>query len=283
MALTEKISTKTKLNFFFRKSKNSAKQLIVDLWNQLRDSEIQLVASSLSYSTALSIIPFLVVSLTTFQAIGGLDELYPKVEAMILFYLKETNGVEVAQFVKKAITKTQLNTVGLAGVMLLVLTSMKLLHDMEAAINRVWGTRKSRPLFQRIFGYWIFMITFPTALAAYAGVRSIAVVKPIARKIPQEFFDFGIVLAGLFIIYKFVPVHRVRTRAAFLSATLASLMVVTAADSFRALALGFFNYSKIYGSLAAIPLALLWILVMWYIVLLGVAICASTHRDSQIA
>ena len=95
--------------------------------------------------------------------------------------------------------------------------------------------------------------------------------------------DFFVLFAILFMLYKLVPNHKVLLRPALLSASLAAMLLGTAADSYRWIILKFFNYSKIYGSLAALPLALLWILIAWYIVLLGVVVCASAHRDSIVA
>jgi membrane protein len=40
----------------------------------------------------------------------------------------------------------------------------------------------------------------------------------------------------------------------------------------------FFRYNSIYGGFAALPVFLIWTLTIWYVILGGVAITASTQR-----
>ena len=56
---------------------------------------------------------------------------------------------------------------------------------------------------------------------------------------------------------------------------------VVLAQSFYARVTGhILSYSKIYGSIASIPIFFLWILVLWWIALAGVALCAVLeNRD----
>ena len=42
-------------------------------------AEIRFAATSLAYSTLFSLIPFLVVVLAVFQAVGGLEKIYPEI------------------------------------------------------------------------------------------------------------------------------------------------------------------------------------------------------------
>ncbi len=122
-----------------KRSLISAKNLIRDVFRQLRDGEIQLVAAALAFSTALSIIPFLAVSLTAFQSFGGFEALYPKVESLILSNFKEVVGSDVSNFIRKAIARTQIETIGVMGVLILIFTSLRMVYDMETGLNRIWN------------------------------------------------------------------------------------------------------------------------------------------------
>ena len=45
------------------------------------------------------------------------------------------------------------------------------------------------------------------------------------------------------------------------------------------------SYSKVYGSLAFIPIMLLWVFIAWVIVLVGATLCATIQRylDESVA
>jgi membrane protein len=92
-----------------------------------------------------------------------------------------------------------------------------------------------------------------------------------------------LVLVGtIFLIYKLVPDLPVRTKSAFISALWASVSIFATHKGFTYLAIKVFNYNKIYGSFAAIPILLLWLLAIWYVILAGVALCAGMHKQNPI-
>src|SRR5437868_9952539 len=96
------------LKLYLRKLRFLAK----DITLQMRDGEIQLVAASLSFSTILSLVPFLAVILATFQFFGGNDILYSKVENLLLLYFKEAAGAEFTSVIKTSIRNIHTGTLG---------------------------------------------------------------------------------------------------------------------------------------------------------------------------
>jgi membrane protein len=113
-------------------------------------------------------VPFLAVILATFQFMGGNDIIYSKVENLLLLYFKEAAGNQFTQIIKTSIRNIHTGTLGLTGGLFLIFTSFRLMHDMEFGIHRVWNIKNTRPLFKRIFAYWILMMMLPIALAIYA-------------------------------------------------------------------------------------------------------------------
>ena len=76
------------------------KNILRDTLQQMKDGEVQLVAASLSFSTAIALVPFIAVVLATFQSIGGLEALYPKVEMFLLRNMREAAGSDVTKFIR---------------------------------------------------------------------------------------------------------------------------------------------------------------------------------------
>jgi membrane protein len=249
--------------------------VIKDTIQQMRDGEIQLVAASLSFSTAIALVPFIAVVLATFQSIGGLEALYPKVEALLLKNMREAAGSDVSKFIRIFLKNINAGKLGTTGAVFLFITSLRLLHDMEVGINRVWNIPNTRPFYQRLIYHWAFILAIPVGLAIYVGFTSLEQFQFVHRVLPEGLTNGMLLIGSLFFTYKMVPNFVVNTKAAFLSALTTSLVLFVVHKSYSNLALQFFNYNKIYGSFAALPLLLFWILTMWYVILSGVALCAS--------
>jgi membrane protein len=252
--------------------------LAKDFVAQMRDGEIQLVAASLSFSTILSIVPFFAVILATFQFLGGNDILYTRVENLLLAYFKEAAGTEFTQVIKFSIRNIHTGTLGATGAGFLVVTSFRLMHDMEYGIHRVWNQKNSRPLFKRIFIYWFLMMFLPIALAIYAGVTTLIKMEFGRAYLPGSFTALGVLTGVLFLAYKFVPDMPVNKKPAFFAALTAAVGVIIVHNTFTWVTVKFFRFNNIYGSFAAVPIFLIWVLTIWYVILGGVAICASTQR-----
>lgn len=254
--------------------------MTVDIYQQLLQGEIRLIAASLAYSSILSLIPFLALTLATFQMIGGLEFLYPKVQGLFLQYFKDTAGADASMIVNKIFLRIQSKALGSSAAIVLVFTSWRLLHDIEAGIQRMWSRNPTRPLYKRIFLSWLLLLLSPLVLAIYVGFRSLDVMRPLF-KANAPTIDFFVAIFALYLIYKIIPDSKVRNRAALAGATLGALGIAALKSSFTFLAKKAFYVDKIYGGLAAIPLLLFWILLLWYIVLFGVAVASSVQKNMR--
>ena len=256
---------------------STGKRLIADIWWQLRRGEIRLVAGSLAYSTMLSLIPFLALTLAIFKYIGGLEVLYPKVQAFILQSFKETAGIEAATLIKKILERVQTKAFGTTAAFALIFTSWRLLSDIETGIQRMWRKRSKRPIFKRIFRTWLLLLFFPLGLSVYFGFRSMSLVKPFVKTYTSV-LDLLVFFLMLLFLYKIIPENKVKNTAAAIGALSASIGILILKSSFTWITQKAFLMNKFYGSLAAIPLLLLWILMMWYIVLFGVAVTSGYQK-----
>lgn len=257
---------------------NTLKSVVRDTVQQMRDGEMQLVAASLSFSTALGLVPFLAVVMATFQSIGGLEAFYPKVEGILLSYMREAAGGEATKFIRIFLKNISAGKLGTTGAVLLFITSIRLFHDMEVGIHRVWNHRNTRPFYKRLIYQWGWMLFIPVALAIYVGFTSLEQLKFVRAVVPTALSNAFILVGGIYMIYKIVPDTPVSKRAALISSVIASIGLYGIHKGYSALAVKLLSYNKIYGSFAALPLLLLWILTLWYVFLGGVALCASLQK-----
>jgi membrane protein len=107
---------------------------------------------------------------------------------------------------------------------------------------------------------------------------------PLSRYFPSGTGAFGLGVLIFFCIYKYVPNCPVRSRYALLSAGLAAVFWDIARLGYLLYTRKFMAYGQIYGSLAAVPVLLIWIYIVWIVILLGAAFTAVLQKrfDGQL-
>lgn len=252
--------------------------IVRDIFKKLRQGEIRWIAGSLAFTTVLSLIPFLALTLVTFKMIGGLDYLSPKIESFILSYFKEAVGSQASQWLKLVFSKIQAKTLGSTALIALMITSWRLFNDMEKGIQKIWSSAVTRPMYKRFFVVWFSLMLFPTFLAVYVGIRSLDLVRPLVKQYAASVDGFALFMV-LYLIYYIFPADKVLKKVAVFSALFSSLGIITLQKSFTWIAKEAFYFNKFYGGIAAIPLFLIWILAIWQIVLIGTALGASIQKN----
>jgi membrane protein len=251
-------------------------------WKIAFAGDLQMIAASLSFTTLLSIIPFFAVSLATLKYVNGLEKIYPKVEALAVDYFQSPTGDEGAVIVKRAFSRIRKGRIGEWGALFLIVASILLINNMERALHRVWNLESRRPLHQRIFFYWLFLILFPAALAVYVTLTSLTASTQASAVVPIALMNGVLIFVSLLFIYKTVPNTKVSFRAASIGALAGSIGLVVLTRSFKWLSQSFFSWGKLYGSVASIPALLIWVLMIWYIVLIGAALTASLQPEKKV-
>ncbi len=250
--------------------------LVSEVNKQITNGEVRLLANSLSYSTVLSLIPFFAVSLSVFHAFGGLDKLYAEIEPLIMQNLASAAGKTALSGIQSMIFKFKPQTLGLLGFLGLLITSTTLLIDMEAAIEKVWQIKEKRSFTLRIFFSWLIIFLGPLALAGLMGAMYSN--KTGFFYLHKIYFNASLLWMIVLFIYKYVPSEQVDMKAAILSAIVATSFLAGGQKIFTLLTKTIFSYSKLYGSLATIPIFFLWISILWWIFLIGVALCAVLNK-----
>ncbi len=238
-------------------------------------------ASSLTYTTLLSLVPFFTVLLSVFTAFPSFGRLQEDlqgwlVESLIPEQIAEQLMGYMMQFASKA---SQLGAMGLA---FLVITVIKLTLTMDQTLNRIWRVQRLRPLGQRLLIYWGVLTLGPLLLAMSVGMTSyvVSASRGLVHALPEGLHwtlnsvQFLMMSGAFAALYHFVPNTPVRWRHAW-----AGGIFVAAGLGLAKYALGLYlgsvpTYSMIYGTFATLPILLLWIYICWVIFLLGAIVAA---------
>lgn len=241
-------------------------------------NDIRFAASSLAFSTLLSIIPFMVIVLAVFQYVGGLDQLYPKMEGVLLNYMKEATGPTVTRFIRKSLQNVKPSTLGISGGLFLMFASLGLIRNMDFAFNKLWKLKINKPVYKRMWLHWMVLLAAPLTLAIFTGLKSTSLFSQAPQNWDHQFLFLFWICLLLFALYKIMPDTKVHTWPALISAALAGVMLALVQSSFLWISVKVFKNNTIYGSLASFPIFLIWLLTVWYVVLTGVAFCAFLQQ-----
>jgi membrane protein len=241
-----------------------------EVWKEFQDCQLLTVASSLAYTTLLSIVPLMAVSFAIFQAFGGLERLYVVLEPFLLKNLTQGSGELAADHVRQFVSNTRAHAVGATGFFALLFTSMSLLFSIDKAINRIWRATETRGLFQRLAAYWFFITLGPMGLSVALGMVTSKEL-PLSRILPGKSGLMAVCLILFCWVFKFVPNRKVHWRPAIVASSVTAIIWTIATILYGFYTSQLVRYDKIYGSLGAIPILLLWIYLNWVILLTGVA------------
>ena len=269
--------TLDRVPYLLKKIGSGFRPILIDTWAHIREAKLLLVASSLAYTTILSIVPLLAVSFSIFQAFGGLDNLFLKIEPFLLENLAQSAGSEALETIKGFVSRIHGGAIGGLGFVFLIATCMSMLNRTEVSINHIWKSPIRRKFFERITSYWFFITVGPLAIAIAFGALA-SVKMEFGKLLPTGAGGFTIGVLFFYGLYKWFPNRHVYWLSALLGAVFTTLCWTVARSGYGFYIREVVNYSKIYGSLGAIPIFLLWIYLIWIIVLAGAAFSAAVQK-----
>jgi membrane protein len=188
---------------------------------------------------------------------------------------------EAAKSIHEFVQNTQSATLGLVGTLLLVVVAIRMLANIEATFNDIWGVTRGRSWPARIILYWATITLGPLLLVAAVGLAGSSHLQAAREFISQSsfigelIFEFAplVLLWLLFaLIYLLVPNTKVHFGAAFIGGIVGgSLWHLNNLFGFL-YASRVVSYSKIYGSLGLVPVFMAGLYFSWLILLFGAQI-----------
>ncbi|TLN23569.1 YihY/virulence factor BrkB family protein, partial [bacterium] len=243
----------------------------VALWKFLRDGGV-VRASSLTYTTTLSLVPFLILFFSIIKALGAQRTLEP----LFLDYFA-TNNRPLAEKIIGFVDNTNVGALGVFGFLALCLTATSLLVSVEKAFNSFWGAASGRSFLRRVTDYTAIMVACPLLLIFSTSVVTTEKVRElfnagVARHALWLFFAFAPFFAKSLAFgaaYLIMPNRRVKFTSALLGGVVAGIMWHIAEWVYISLQMKVGRYDAIYGALAQLPLFLVWVYLGWCVVLYG--------------
>lgn len=255
--------------------------------NSFLKNESLLRATALAYTTLLSLVPLLAIAFSVLKGFGAQNRLAP----MLLNQLA-AGSEEAVNRIVVYIGNTNMGSVGAIGLVALIYTSISMLASVEAAFNVVWGVTKTRSLYRKFSDYLSVLLVAPLLLLAATSITTTLESQWLVGWLLQQSYlgelflyllsltRYLSVWGALFLLYIFIPNTRVSYRSALLGAMLAGTLWQAAQWCYIHFQIGAGNYNAIYGTLAALPILMVWIYLSWVIVLFGMEVVAAHQHLS---
>lgn len=235
-------------------------------------------AAALTYTTILSLVPFLAIAFAVLKGFGVQNDLQP----LLMRFAGDSE--ETISKIISYVNNTNVKTLGAVGLAILVLTVISLLSSIETAFNTIFGVEENRPFQRRFSDYLSVVVVGPVLLLAATSMNTSLQSQWLVRwLIDNTYLDSTILLLFrtvpfLFIwlaitfTYIFLPNTKVQLRSAVLGGILAGTAWQITQWVYFHFEVGMARYNAIYGTLAALPIFLIWVYTSWLIVLFGLEI-----------
>ncbi len=238
----------------------------------MRGESVRARAMALSYISLFAVVPALVVAFSFVQAFGATEKLWRGVHEYLLDNLAVGARTSIEPYLDRFVRNAHATSAGIVGGAILVVSAVSLFHYVERAVNDIWAVRRLRPLPQRVLIYWTGLTLGPVLLGGSLALAHAVGTLLEGALVGQVLARLAAILLSCVLftaLYLFVPSTRVRLRAAAIGGLVAGIAWELAKMLYTFVVARFFRYHAIYGSVAAVPIFLLWMFVSWTLVLLG--------------
>ena len=278
------------MNAVLRKIHGSLYRAIAVANARYRDDVLSLQAMSLTYSTLLSLVPFLAVMFSVLKAFEVQNAIEPFLAQML-----QPLGADASAVTKKIIDfvdNLRVGILGAAGLAMLFYTVVTLVAKIEDALNRIWRLPRSRTWGQRITAYLSVVLVGPvmvfTALTLTASAQSYWLVERLVQigfvsyifTLTTNVMPFVLFCATFTFLYKLIPYTDVRLSSALIGGATSGILWQLIGTAFAAFVANSARYAAIYSSFAIMIVFLIWLYVGWLIFLVGAEVAYFHQHPS---
>ena len=261
-----------------------ALHILVVLVRESGRDRVPVRAAMLSYWTMVAIVPLLLLAFALTGPLGLAEETRDALQALLFNTILANSVGEIGDVLDALLRGTTLRTLGLFGVAGIMLTGSRLYFQTELAYNDIYSTRVRR---SRILRFTLFYsgLTLGPMLLASGFVASSRLNTAGLLAFPSHVLPVLLSAVAFVSAIWLLPSTRVSVRAALVGGLFTAV-------AFEAAKFGFAAYmdvfgtrdsmARVYGSLAFLPVFLLWLHVLWMVVLIGVEVSYVTQHFDRL-
>jgi len=231
-------------------------------------------AAALTYFTMLSMVPIFAIAFAIARNFGFEDMLHRFINNNMSEQEEVMNWL--TGMVDNLLLETKEGLVAGIGGVILFWSVIQVLNNIEASFNDIWQIRKARSPMRKFSDYLAIMIITPFAIGLSGSflvkmqttAEELEYLKPLVVSLMK-----AVPYLSMWLLFTLVYIVMPNTKVKFRHALIAGIIAGTAALLFqtlyRDLQIGVMRWGTLYGTIAFIPLFLMWLQITWLIVLMG--------------
>lgn len=264
-------------------------------------------AAALAYTTLLALIPILAVAASiaiSFLQKDGEQTIRTLIDRGVAYVAPSLDleaktqegdapgGRElVAAKIAEYVNNISSGTLGVASSIALIFVAIQMLRSIEGTFNDIWGVTRGRSWLASIIQYWAVISLGPLIVIVAMGITSgphfskaFSSLDPVLAAVLFSVLPLFLLSIAFALFYMFMPNTRVQFSAALMGGAVAGFLwqvnsMMSALYTSRVV-----SFSKIYESLALIPLFLAGIYLSWLFLLFGSQVAyAYQNRQAYLA
>ena len=256
------------------------------LMKRAQNDTILRVASSLSYTSLIAMVPVLAIALAIFSAFPVFNDVRQQVQEIIINNVVPDAGQDINMYFTQFINAAaKLTTIGVIGI---ILTAILLLSTIENSFNFIFKVTRPRRFTTKITLYWTIITLGPLLLGVAFSMKGYVAFNDVLQSIPEINVMLGTILPFLLTwlvltsVYVFVPNKRVGFLNAVAGAFVALCLFWLLRNGFSLFFVKNSTYKTLYGAVAAVPMMLIWMYLYWAAVIFGAVFTAALEEYRQL-
>ena len=255
-------------------------EFLIFLTKRAQNDTILRVASSLSYTSLLALVPMFVIMISVFSFFPVFENLKEPIQNFLAQTFAPTAEAEFNKyFTELTIASGEFTTVGIIG---LAITSILMLSTIENSLNFIFKVTRPRRFTTKLTLYWTVITLGPLLLGTAFSMRGYFYT--LQQLMPESLVDNPTILIlmpsimtmfMLVLVYVLVPNKKVNISSACVGALVSVIIFSFLRKTFTFIILKSATYRILYGALAMLPILLVWMYLAWAVVILGAVITAA--------
>ena len=218
-------------------------------------------AASLAYTVLFAFVPLIIIIISMLSYFTIFDNITQEIEAFVFSnFVPHTGNIVLSYLIDFQDQAKKLPWISFG---FLFFTSIMLLINMETHLNELWGLTKHRHYGLSILIHWSILIIGPLLLCISLLISSYLLS---ASLFTQSIVSHGLIFAPFLcsvlaytFLYQTLPSCKVRFMDSLIGGVFSAILFEGAKTGFAFYTEIFHSYQLLYGTLATIPLFLLWL------------------------
>jgi len=217
--------------------------------------------NSLAYTFLLAFIPFLIATASISDLLPFSNQLVVEVQTYFFSRFLPQSGSQVYDLFKMSFSHS--TRLSVLGILSLLITTYGMMFAVEQHIHQMWYLKRQRSILKTIIIFSCFLVCGPLLTYSVAYIYELLYIYfelAWVENAVSDFLSVIITVTSFIFVYKYIPNKKVKWRHASASGIIAGVLF-SILRWLLAISMGNLqeNYSLLYGSLATLPIFMLWI------------------------